>query len=52
MKALLVILCAAFDMKAAVSGVAHTIRAVKSDQAGPRLQQEFFEGSRQPATKR
>jgi creatinine amidohydrolase len=41
-----------FDMKAAISGVANTLRAVKADQAGPRLQQEFFEGARQPATKR
>jgi creatinine amidohydrolase len=41
-----------FDMKAAVASVANTIRAVKADQAGPRLQREFFEGTRQPATKR
>jgi creatinine amidohydrolase len=41
-----------FDMKAWIASVANTIRAVKADQAGPRLQNEFFEGSRQPATKR
>jgi creatinine amidohydrolase len=41
-----------FDMKAWIASVANAIRAVKSDQAGPRLQKEFFEGSRQPATKR
>jgi len=41
-----------FDMKAWVSGIANAIRAVKSDQMGPRLQKEFFEGSQKPATKR
>jgi hypothetical protein len=33
-----------FDMKAWIAGVANTLRAVKADQAGPRLQNEFFEG--------
>jgi hypothetical protein len=28
--------------------VADTIRAVKADQMGPRLQREFFEGAKQP----
>ena len=41
-----------FDMKATIGKIANTIRAVKADQSGPRLQKEFFEGSRQPATKR
>ena len=41
-----------FDIQAWIASVANTIRAVKADQAGPRLQKEFFEGSRQPATKR
>jgi creatinine amidohydrolase len=41
-----------FDMKAWIASVANAIRAVKSDQMGPRLQKEFFEGARQPATKR
>jgi creatinine amidohydrolase len=40
------------DMKAWVASIANTIRGVKSDRAGPRLQKEFFDGSRQPATKR
>ena len=31
-----------FDMKAWVDGIANCIRAVKSDQVSPRLQQEFF----------
>jgi creatinine amidohydrolase len=37
-----------FDMKALVASVADAIRAVKADQMGPRLQREFFDGSRQP----
>ena len=41
-----------FDMKAWTANVANAIRAVKSDQVGPRLQKEFFDGSRQPATQR
>jgi creatinine amidohydrolase len=41
-----------FDMRASIANVANAIRAVKADHVGPRLQQEFFEGSRQPATKR
>lgn len=41
-----------FDMKAWIANVANAIRAVKADQVGPRLQNEFLEGSRQPATKR
>jgi creatinine amidohydrolase len=41
-----------FDMKTWVASIANAIRAVRSDQMGPRLQREFFEGSRAPATKR
>jgi creatinine amidohydrolase len=41
-----------FDMKAWTAGVADTIRAVKADQMGPRLQREFFDGSRQPLNTR
>jgi creatinine amidohydrolase len=41
-----------FDMKVWISNIANAIRAVKSDQVGPRLQREFFDGARQPATKR
>jgi creatinine amidohydrolase len=37
-----------FDMKAWTASVADAIRAVKADEMGPRLQREFFEGSRQP----
>jgi creatinine amidohydrolase len=37
-----------FDMKAWTASVADTIRAVKADQMGPRLQREFFESARQP----
>lgn len=37
-----------FDMNAWSAGVANAIRAIKSDQVGPRLQQEFFEGSQHP----
>jgi creatinine amidohydrolase len=41
-----------FDMKAAAANIANAIRAVKADQVSPRLQQEFFSGSKQPlATK-
>jgi creatinine amidohydrolase len=39
-----------FDMKAWVASVANAIRAVKADQMGPRLQKEFFDGTRQPST--
>jgi hypothetical protein len=39
-------------MKAQVANVANVLRAIKSDQASPRLQQEFFEGAKRPnATK-
>lgn len=41
-----------FDMKAWIANIAGAIRAVKSDQMGPRLQKEFFERTSQPATKR
>lgn len=37
-----------FDMKAWSAAIANAIRAIKSDQVGPRLQQEFFEGSQRP----
>jgi creatinine amidohydrolase len=37
-----------FDMKAWTASVADAIRAVKADDVGPRLQREFFDGSRQP----
>jgi creatinine amidohydrolase len=37
-----------FDMKAWVDGIANCIRAVKSDQVGPRLQKEFFDLSTHP----
>ncbi len=37
-----------FDMKAWVDGIANAIRAVKSDQVGPRLQKEFFELATHP----
>jgi creatinine amidohydrolase len=37
-----------FDMKAWTASVADAIRAVKADEIGPRLQREFFDGSRQP----
>ena len=39
-----------FDMKAWIANIANAIRAAKADQVGPRLQKEFFEGSRQPST--
>jgi hypothetical protein len=39
-------------MKAWVAGIANAVRAVKSDQMGPRLQKEFFESSHKPAIKR
>ena len=35
-------------MKARADGIANAIRAIKSDQAGPRLQKEFFEASKHP----
>ena len=37
-----------FDMKAWAASVADAIRAIKSDQVSPRLQKEFFEGSKEP----
>jgi creatinine amidohydrolase len=37
-----------FDMQAWASGVANAIRAIKSDQVSPRLQEEFFGKSKQP----
>jgi creatinine amidohydrolase len=37
-----------FDMKAWSDGIANALRAIKSDQVSPRLQQEFFEKSRRP----
>ncbi|MCC6368383.1 MAG: creatininase family protein [Bryobacterales bacterium] len=37
-----------FDMKAWASAVAAAIRAIKADQVSPRLQNEFFEGSKHP----
>ncbi len=37
-----------FQMKAWISGLANTIRAVKADQASLRLQNEFFEKARRP----
>lgn len=37
-----------FDMRAWSAAVANAIRAIKSDQVGPRLQQEFFEGAQHP----
>ncbi len=37
-----------FDMKAAANNIASAIRAIKADQNSPRLQKEFFEGSKQP----
>jgi creatinine amidohydrolase len=41
-----------FDMKAAAASIANAIRAIKSDQVSPRLQDEFFGKSKQPlATK-
>jgi creatinine amidohydrolase len=41
-----------FDMKAWTASVADAIRAVKADEIGPRLQREFFDGSRQPLNTR
>jgi creatinine amidohydrolase len=41
-----------FDMKAWTANVADAIRAVKADDIGPRLQREFFDGSRQPMNTR
>ena len=37
-----------FDMKASIANVANAIRAIKADQVSPRLQQEFFNGAKQP----
>lgn len=36
------------SMKARADGIANAIRAIKADQAGPRLQKEFFEASKHP----
>jgi len=35
-------------MKARADGIAAAIRAIKVDEAGPRLQKEFFEASKHP----
>jgi creatinine amidohydrolase len=35
-------------MKARADGIANAIRAIKADEAGPRLQKEFFETSKHP----
>ncbi len=41
-----------FDMKAWAAAVAGAIKAIKADNVAPRLQNEFFEGSKKPiATK-
>jgi creatinine amidohydrolase len=37
-----------FDMKAWAASIADAIRAIKADQVSPRLQKEFFEGSKDP----
>ncbi len=37
-----------FDMKAWATGLANAIRAIKADQVTPRLQDEFFQQSKQP----
>ena len=37
-----------FDMKAWATGLANAIRAIKADQVSPRLQEEFFQRSKQP----
>ena len=37
-----------FDMKAATANIANAIRAIKADQVGPRLQDEFFGRSKHP----
>ncbi len=37
-----------FDMKAWAGSIANAIRAIKADQVSPRLQEEFFKGSKQP----
>jgi len=37
-----------FDMKAAAAAVAGALRAIKADQASPRLQNEFFERAKRP----
>jgi creatinine amidohydrolase len=41
-----------FDMKAWATGLANAIRAIKADQVSPRLQEEFFERSKQPLNTR
>jgi creatinine amidohydrolase len=41
-----------FDMKAWATGLANAIRAIKADQVTPRLQEEFFERSKQPLNTR
>ncbi len=37
-----------FDVKAWAASVADALRAIKADQVSPRLQKEFFEGSKEP----
>ena len=37
-----------FDMKATATDIANAIRALKADQVSPRLQNEFFQKSKQP----
>jgi creatinine amidohydrolase len=37
-----------FDMKAWAASIADALRAIKADQMSPRLQKEFFEGSKEP----
>jgi creatinine amidohydrolase len=37
-----------FDVHAAIAGIANAIRALKADQVSPRLQEEFFKGSKEP----
>ncbi len=37
-----------FDMKAAATGIANAIRAIKADQVSPRLQDEFFNKTKRP----
>lgn len=37
-----------FDMKAWSASIANAIRAIKADQVGPRLQEEFFKSAKNP----
>lgn len=41
-----------WDMKAWAAAVANVLRAIKADRMSPRLQEEFFSGSAQPAATR